>query len=60
MTTATATTPPRPGFKLDSLTQRYLFLILLIVIASVGFGIAITRFRLRGSVEVEEARELKG
>ena len=27
---------------------------------AVGFGIAITRFRLRGSVEVEEARELKG
>ena len=27
---------------------------------AVGFGIAITRFRLRGSVEVEDARELKG
>ena len=44
MTTATATTPPRPGFKLGSLTQRYLFLILLIVIASVGFGIANDNF----------------
>ncbi|MDD9741059.1 ABC transporter permease [Marinovum sp. SP66] len=44
MTTATATTPSRPGFKLDSLTQRYLFLILLIVIASVGFGIANENF----------------
>jgi len=27
---------------------------------AVGFGIAITRFRSRGSVEMEEARELKG
>jgi len=27
---------------------------------SVGFGIAIARFRARGSVEMEEARELQG
>lgn len=27
---------------------------------AVGFGIAIARFRARGSVEMEEARELKG
>ena len=27
---------------------------------AVGFGIAIARFRSRGSVEMEEARELKG
>ena len=27
---------------------------------TVGFGIAIARFRSRGSVEMEEARELKG
>tara|TARA_R110002110_G_scaffold147570_5_gene338158 strand:+ start:2022 stop:2333 length:312 start_codon:yes stop_codon:yes gene_type:complete len=27
---------------------------------TVGFGIAIARFRQRGSVEMEEARELKG
>lgn len=27
---------------------------------AVGFAIAIARFRVRGSVEMEEARELKG
>ncbi len=27
---------------------------------AVGFGVAIARFRSRGSVEMEEARELKG
>ncbi len=27
---------------------------------AVGFGIAIARFRSRGSVEMEEAREMKG
>jgi len=27
---------------------------------AVGFAVAITRFRSRGSVEMEEARELKG
>ncbi len=27
---------------------------------AVGFGVAIARFRARGSVEMEEARELKG
>lgn len=27
---------------------------------AVGFGVAIARFRARGSVEMEEAREMKG
>lgn len=44
MTTTTASTPPRPRKAMDSLSQRYLVLILLIVIASVGFGIANDNF----------------
>ncbi|QIN84478.1 NADH-quinone oxidoreductase subunit NuoK [Rubrobacter tropicus] len=39
------------------------FLIIMTVMAldmAVGFGVATSRFRARGSVEMEEARELKG
>ncbi|SNS60245.1 ABC transporter permease [Antarctobacter heliothermus] len=44
MTTTTAAAPPRPRKAMDSLTQRYLVLIGLIVIASVGFSIANDNF----------------
>lgn len=44
MTTTTAAAPARRGKAMDSLTQRYLVLIGLIVIASVGFGIANDNF----------------
>ena len=44
-------------------TGQLLTIIVMAVMAvemAVGFGIAIARFRSRGSVEMEEARELKG
>lgn len=44
MTSTTAATAARPGRTMDSLTQRYLVLVGLIVIASVGFGIANENF----------------
>ncbi|MBV7395838.1 ABC transporter permease [Mameliella sediminis] len=44
MTTTTAAAPPRARKAMDSLTQRYLVLIGLIVIASVGFSIANDNF----------------
>lgn len=44
MTMSTAAAPARPRWAMDSLTQRYLVLVGLIVIASVGFGIANENF----------------
>ena len=47
----------------DAMSGQMFFLIVMTVMAvemAVGFGIAIARFRSRGSVEMEEARELKG
>ena len=47
----------------DEPAAQMFVLIIMAVMAvemAVGFGIAIARFRTRGSVEMEEARELKG
>ncbi|MBT52157.1 MAG: ribose ABC transporter permease [Mameliella sp.] len=44
MTTTTAAAPARPRRAMDSLTQRYLVLVALIVIASVGFSLANDNF----------------
>lgn len=47
----------------DVIAGQMFVLIVMAVMAvemAVGFGIAISRFRSRGSVEMEEARELKG
>ncbi len=47
----------------DSYAGQMFVLIVMTVMAvemAVGFGVAIARFRARGSVEMEEARELKG
>lgn len=47
----------------DSYPGQMFVLIVMTVMAvemAVGFGVAIARFRARGSVEMEEARELKG
>ncbi|WP_323772434.1 ABC transporter permease [Antarctobacter sp.] len=44
MTTTTAAAPARPRKAMDSLTQRYLVLVALIVIASVGFSLANDNF----------------
>ncbi len=47
----------------DAIEGQMFVLIVMTVMAvemAVGFGIAIARFRSRGSVEMEEARELKG
>lgn len=47
----------------DVMAGQMFVLIVMTVMAvemAVGFGIAIVRFRSRGSVEMEEARELKG
>lgn len=47
----------------DMMSAQMFVLIVMAVMAvemAVGFGIAIARFRSRGSVEMEEARELKG
>ena len=47
----------------DVMSAQMFVLIVMAVMAvemAVGFGIAISRFRSRGSVEMEEARELKG
>ena len=47
----------------DAMSAQMFVPIVMAVMAvemAVGFGIAIARFRSRGSVEMEEARELKG
>ncbi|MBL4749974.1 MAG: NADH-quinone oxidoreductase subunit NuoK [Amylibacter sp.] len=47
----------------DAMSGQMFVLIVMTVMAvemAVGFAIAIARFRSRGSVEMEEARELKG
>ncbi len=47
----------------ESYAGQMFVLIVMTVMAvemAVGFGVAIARFRARGSVEMEEARELKG
>lgn len=47
----------------DNHAGQMFVLIVMTVMAlemAVGFGVAIARFRVRGSVEMEEARELKG
>ncbi len=47
----------------DEYAGQMFFLIVMTVMAvemAVGFGVAIARFRARGSVEMEEAVELKG
>ena len=47
----------------EAMSGQMFVLIVMTVMAlemAVGFGIAIARFRSRGSVEMEEARELKG
>lgn len=47
----------------DAMSGQMFVLIVMTVMAvemAVGFGIAIARFRSRGSVEMEEARGLKG
>lgn len=47
----------------DTYSGQFLFLVLMTVMAleaAMGFGIAIARFRARGSVEVEEAADLHG
>ncbi|NOX41020.1 MAG: NADH-quinone oxidoreductase subunit NuoK [Alphaproteobacteria bacterium] len=47
----------------DVIAAQMFVLIIMAVMAvemAVGFGIAIARFRSRGSVEMEEARELRG
>jgi NAD(P)H-quinone oxidoreductase subunit 4L len=47
----------------DAIEGQMFVLIVMTVMAvemAVGFGVAIARFRVRGSVEMEEARELKG
>ena len=37
-----------------------MFVLIVMAVMAVGFAIAIARFRVRGSVEMEEAWELKG
>ncbi|MES2407514.1 MAG: NADH-quinone oxidoreductase subunit NuoK [Pseudomonadota bacterium] len=47
----------------DNYAGQMFVLIVMTVMAlemAVGFGVAIARFRARGSVEMEEAQELKG
>ncbi len=47
----------------DVAAGQMFVLIIMTVMAlemAVGFGVAIARFRAKGSVEMEEARELKG
>jgi len=47
----------------DVYAGQLFFLIVMTVMAlemAVGFGVATARFRVRGSVEMEEAAELKG
>ena len=47
----------------EAMAGQMFVLIVMTVMAvemAVGFGIAVARFRARGSVEVEEARELRG
>ncbi|MBA3910743.1 MAG: NADH-quinone oxidoreductase subunit NuoK [Rhodobacter sp.] len=47
----------------DEPAAQMFALIIMVVMAvemAVAFGVAIARFRSRGSVEMEEARELKG
>ncbi len=47
----------------EAMAGQMFVLIVMTVMAvemAVGFAIAVARFRARGSVEVEEARELKG
>ncbi len=47
----------------EAIEAQMFVLIVMTVMAvemAVGFGVAIARFRSRGSVEMEEARELKG
>ncbi len=47
----------------DSYAGQMFVLIVMTVMAlemAVGFGVAIARFRAKGSVEMEEAQELKG
>ncbi len=47
----------------DAMEAQMFLLIVMTVMAvemAVGFGVAIARFRSRGSVEMEEAQELKG
>lgn len=47
----------------DSYAGQMFVLIVMTVMAlemAVGFGVAIARFRARGSVEMEEAQELQG
>ncbi|BBP03224.1 NADH-quinone oxidoreductase subunit K [Sulfuriferula plumbiphila] len=47
----------------DSYAGQMFVLIVMTVMAlemAVGFGVAIARFRTKGSVEMEEAQELKG
>ncbi len=47
----------------ETMAGQMFVLIVMTVMAvemAVGFGIAVARFRARGSVEVEEARELRG
>ena len=47
----------------DAMEAQMFVLIVMTVMAvemAVGFGVAIARFRSRGSVEMEEAQELKG
>ncbi len=47
----------------DAIEGQMFVLIVMTVMAvemAVGFGVAIARFRSRGSVEMEEAQELKG
>jgi NAD(P)H-quinone oxidoreductase subunit 4L len=47
----------------DAIEAQMFVLIVMTVMAvemAVGFGVAIARFRSRGSIEMEEAQELKG
>lgn len=47
----------------QAMSGQMFVLIVMTVMAvemAVGFGVAVARFRARGSVEMEEARELKG
>lgn len=47
----------------NEMSGQMFVLIVMTVMAvemAVGFGVAVSRFRSRGSVEMEEARELKG
>ena len=52
------------AFTLEGAPKGQLLAILVMAVMAVemavGFAIAIARFRVRGSVEMEEARELKG